>query len=81
MFFFAPFPDGIAESQNSLHCFQFVHVFPIRIINKGVSRTPAFYRDKKTHGIIKKTDKVPKSEIERARQIMKKYFEQRKKNK
>ncbi|NOZ45729.1 MAG: type II toxin-antitoxin system RelE/ParE family toxin [Chlorobi bacterium] len=34
-----------------------------------------------THGIIKKTDKVPKSEIERARQIMKKYFEQKKINK
>ncbi len=31
-----------------------------------------------THGIIKKTDKVPKSEIEKARQIMKKYFEQKK---
>ncbi|MBE9466766.1 MAG: type II toxin-antitoxin system RelE/ParE family toxin [Bacteroidetes bacterium] len=33
-----------------------------------------------THGIIKKTDKVLKSEIEKARQIMKKYFEQKKKN-
>ena len=32
-----------------------------------------------THGIIKKTDKVPKSEIEKARQIMKKYFDQKKK--
>ena len=32
-----------------------------------------------THGIIKKTDKVPKSEIEKARQIMKKYFNQKKK--
>ena len=28
-----------------------------------------------THGFIKKTDKVPKSEIERARQLMRKYFE------
>ncbi|MCF6171982.1 MAG: type II toxin-antitoxin system RelE/ParE family toxin [Bacteroidales bacterium] len=32
-----------------------------------------------THGIIKKTDKVPKREIEKARQIMKKYFDQKKK--
>jgi len=32
-----------------------------------------------THGIIKKTDKVPKSEIEKARQIMKKYFDQKNK--
>lgn len=32
-----------------------------------------------THGIIKKTDKVPKNEIEKARQIMKKYFDQKKK--
>jgi phage-related protein len=30
-----------------------------------------------THGIIKKTDKVPKSEIEKARTIMKLYFEQK----
>ncbi|MBE0673676.1 MAG: type II toxin-antitoxin system RelE/ParE family toxin [Bacteroidales bacterium] len=28
-----------------------------------------------THGFIKKTDKVPKGEIERAKQIMKMYFE------
>jgi phage-related protein len=28
-----------------------------------------------THGIIKKTDKVPKSEIEKARRLMKLYFE------
>jgi phage-related protein len=28
-----------------------------------------------THGIIKKTDKIPKSEIEKARAIMKQYFE------
>ncbi len=28
-----------------------------------------------THGFIKKTDKVPKSEIEKARQLMKLYFE------
>jgi phage-related protein len=28
-----------------------------------------------THGFIKKTDKVPKSEIEKARQLMKMYFE------
>ena len=35
-----------------------------------------------THGIIKKTDKVPKKEIEKARAIMKRYFEQKnKKNK
>ncbi|MCF6356312.1 MAG: type II toxin-antitoxin system RelE/ParE family toxin [Draconibacterium sp.] len=32
-----------------------------------------------THGIIKKTDKIPKSEIEKAKAIMKKYFEQKKK--
>ena len=30
-----------------------------------------------THGIIKKTDKVPKAEIERAKAIMKQYFEQK----
>lgn len=28
-----------------------------------------------THGFIKKTDKVPKSEIDKARQLMKMYFE------
>ena len=32
-----------------------------------------------THGIIKKTDKVPRGEIEKAKQIMKMYFEQKKK--
>ncbi len=31
-----------------------------------------------THGIIKKTDKIPKTEIEKAKAIMKKYFEQKK---
>ena len=31
-----------------------------------------------THGIIKKTDKVPKSEIEKTKHIMKRYFEQKK---
>ena len=30
-----------------------------------------------THGIIKKTDKVPKAEIEKAKAIMKLYFEQK----
>ena len=30
-----------------------------------------------THGMIKKTDKVPKSEIEKGRGIMKLYFEQK----
>lgn len=30
-----------------------------------------------THGIIKKTDKVPKKEIEKAKAIMKRYFEQK----
>lgn len=30
-----------------------------------------------THGIIKKTDKLPKEEIEKARAIMKLYFEQK----
>jgi phage-related protein len=30
-----------------------------------------------THGIIKKTDKVPKKEIEKARAIMQVYFEQK----
>jgi phage-related protein len=30
-----------------------------------------------THGIIKKTDKVPKGEIEKAKQIMKIYFDQK----
>jgi phage-related protein len=28
-----------------------------------------------THGFIKKTDKVPKSEIDKARRLMKMYFE------
>jgi phage-related protein len=31
-----------------------------------------------THGIIKKTDKIPKTEIEKAKAIMKIYFEQKK---
>ncbi|MGE4587533.1 MAG: type II toxin-antitoxin system RelE/ParE family toxin [Mangrovibacterium sp.] len=30
-----------------------------------------------THGIIKKTDKIPKMEIEKAKAIMKQYFEQK----
>ena len=30
-----------------------------------------------THGIIKKTDKVPKNEIEKARKIMKRYFDEK----
>ena len=30
-----------------------------------------------THGIIKKTGKIPKSEIEKARAIMKQYFDQK----
>jgi phage-related protein len=30
-----------------------------------------------THGIVKKTDKVPKGDIEKARTIMKFYFEQK----
>ncbi|MFP4555561.1 MAG: type II toxin-antitoxin system RelE/ParE family toxin [Bacteroidales bacterium] len=34
-----------------------------------------------THGIIKKTDKCPKSEIEKAKAIMKLYFEQKDKKK
>ena len=34
-----------------------------------------------THGIIKKTDKTPKVEIEKARAIMKLYFEQKTKRK
>ena len=32
-----------------------------------------------THGIIKKTDKIPKGEIEKAKAIMKQYFEQKSK--
>ncbi|MEN6354631.1 MAG: type II toxin-antitoxin system RelE/ParE family toxin [Bacteroidales bacterium] len=32
-----------------------------------------------THGIIKKTDKIPKTEIEKAKAIMKQYFEQKSK--
>ncbi len=32
-----------------------------------------------THGIIKKTDKMPKAEIEKAKAIMKQYFEQKSK--
>jgi phage-related protein len=34
-----------------------------------------------THGIIKKTDKIPKTEIEKAKAIMKLYFEQKNKKK
>lgn len=30
-----------------------------------------------THGIIKKTDKIPKVEIEKAKTIMRQYFEQK----
>ncbi|QGY43125.1 type II toxin-antitoxin system RelE/ParE family toxin [Maribellus comscasis] len=30
-----------------------------------------------THGIVKKTDKIPKAEIENAKKIMKQYFEQK----
>lgn len=33
-----------------------------------------------THGIIKKTEKIPKAEIEKARTIMKQYFEQKLEN-
>ena len=33
-----------------------------------------------THGIIKKTDKVPRGEIEKAKAMMKQYFEQKQKN-
>ncbi len=32
-----------------------------------------------THGIIKKTDKIPKTEIEKAKAIMKQYFEEKQK--
>jgi phage-related protein len=32
-----------------------------------------------THGIIKKTDKIPKAEIEKAKAIMKLYFKQKSK--
>jgi len=31
-----------------------------------------------THGIVKKTDKIPKSEIEKAEKIRKQYFERKK---
>ena len=34
-----------------------------------------------SHGIIKKTDKIPKTEIEKAKAIMKLYFEQKKQKK
>lgn len=33
-----------------------------------------------THGIIKKTDKMPKAEIEKAKAIMKQYFQEKQKN-
>lgn len=33
-----------------------------------------------THGIVKKTGKIPKAEIEKAKAIMKLYFEQKLKN-
>jgi len=32
-----------------------------------------------THGIIKKTDKIPKAEIKKAKAIMKQYFDQKSK--
>jgi phage-related protein len=32
-----------------------------------------------THGIVKKTNKIPKSEIEKAKAIMRSYFEQKNK--
>lgn len=32
-----------------------------------------------THGIVKKTDKIPKAEIQKAKTIMKQYFEQKNK--
>ncbi len=32
-----------------------------------------------THGIVKKTNKIPKSEIDKAKRIMNQYFEQKKK--
>jgi phage-related protein len=32
-----------------------------------------------THGIIKKTDKIPKAEIDKAKAIMKQYFDQKSK--
>jgi len=34
-----------------------------------------------THGIIKKTDKVPKSEIDKARAVMRLYFKEKNKKK
>ena len=34
-----------------------------------------------THGLIKKTDKIPKSEIERAEKLRKKYFNEKNKKK
>jgi phage-related protein len=33
-----------------------------------------------THGIVKKTGKMPKTEIEKAKAIMKQYFEEKQKN-
>jgi len=30
-----------------------------------------------THGLVKKTDKIPKSEIERAKKIREKYFNEK----
>lgn len=33
-----------------------------------------------THGIIKKTNKIPKAEIEKTKAIMKQYFKQKSKN-
>ncbi len=33
-----------------------------------------------THGIIKKTDRIPNTEIEKAKLIMKRYFEEKQKN-
>ena len=33
-----------------------------------------------THGIIKETDKIPKAEIDKAKMIMKRYFDEKQRN-
>lgn len=59
-------------------------IWEFRTKNKNLQHRLLAFWDKRnnkhtlvicTHGFIKKTDKVPKQEIERARQLMKQYFE------
>jgi hypothetical protein len=53
----------------------------VRAMNKLCSRPKAAKEDTvviSTHGLIKKTGKVPKGEIEKARKLMDQYFQEKK---